>query len=602
MSNLHQMRQTSEALSAQSSFSMHGIGVSSGIAIGHAHLVSNALLEVVHYQLPNHFIDDEIKRFKNAILTVNKELEILRGSLSKNAPAELSAFINTHLMMLADKSLSEVPLEIIRKESCNAEWAIKLQMDDIVEQFEAIEDEYLRERKYDVVQVVERVIKVLLGHPSQAPNQGQNNLNQSKQQQESAIILVAHDISPADAIQFKQHHFAAFITDVGGATSHTAILARSLNIPSIVALQRARDLINDGELIIVDGTLGVVIVNPSKEILAEYELRQNQWAIEQQKLKRIKSTKAVTMDGTAIDLFANIEGPEDVDAVKASGATGIGLYRTEFLFMNKREMPDEEEQFQAYKKVAEAMHQLPVTIRTLDLGADKQMNPDSVNDCANPALGLRAVRLCLAEPQIFHTQLRALLRASHFGHIKILVPMLSTLSELRQTKLLLERAKLSLRKENIPFDENIALGGMIEVPAAAINAEAFAKELDFLSIGTNDLIQYTLAIDRTDDAVAHLYNPLHPSVLKLISITIKAGEKLGKSVSVCGEMAGDAKLTKLLIGMGLRQLSMHPSNVLSVKQQVLHSQMSKLIINARKVLSHTDLEKIEPLVSKFNLH
>lgn len=602
MSNLHQMRQTSETLSAQSSFSMHGIGVSSGIAIGHAHLVSNALLEVVHYQLPNHLIDDEITRFKNAILTVNKELEILRGSLSKNAPAELSAFINTHLMMLADKSLSEVPLEIIRKESCNAEWAIKLQMDDIVEQFEAIEDEYLRERKYDVVQVVERVIKVLLGHPSQAPNQGQNNLNQSKQQQESAIILVAHDISPADAIQFKQHHFAAFITDVGGATSHTAILARSLNIPSIVALQRARDLINDGELIIVDGTLGVVIVNPSKEILAEYELRQNQWAIEQQKLKRIKSTKAVTMDGTAIDLFANIEGPEDVDAVKASGATGIGLYRTEFLFMNKREMPDEEEQFQAYKKVAEAMHQLPVTIRTLDLGADKQMNPDSVNDCANPALGLRAVRLCLAEPQIFHTQLRALLRASHFGHIKILVPMLSTLSELRQTKLLLERAKLSLRKENIPFDENIALGGMIEVPAAAINAEAFAKELDFLSIGTNDLIQYTLAIDRTDDAVAHLYNPLHPSVLKLISITIKAGEKLGKSVSVCGEMAGDAKLTKLLIGMGLRQLSMHPSNVLSVKQQVLHSQMSKLIINARKVLSHTDLEKIEPLVSKFNLH
>jgi len=602
LSNLNQMRQTSEALLTQSSFSMHGIGVSSGIAIGHAHLVSNALLEVVHYQLPHQLIDEEIIRFKNAILTVNKELEILRGSLSKNAPAELGAFINTHLMMLADKSLSEVPVEIIRKENCNAEWAIKQQMDDIVEQFDAIEDEYLRERKHDVVQVVERVIKVLLGHPSQAPNQDQNNLNQSKQQQESAIILVAHDISPADAIQFKQHHFAAFITDVGGATSHTAILARSLNIPSIVALQRARDLINDGELIIVDGTLGVVIVNPSKEILAEYELRQNQWAIEQQKLKRIKSTKAVTIDGTAIDLFANIEGPEDVDAVKASGATGIGLYRTEFLFMNKREMPDEEEQFQAYKKVAEAMHQLPVTIRTLDLGADKQMNPDSVSDCANPALGLRAVRLCLAEPHIFHTQLRALLRASHFGHIKILVPMLSTLSELRQTKLLLERAKLSLRKENIPFDENIALGGMIEVPAAAINAEAFAKELDFLSIGTNDLIQYTLAIDRTDDAVAHLYNPLHPSVLKLISITIKAGEKLGKSVSVCGEMAGDAKLTKLLIGMGLRQLSMHPSNVLSVKQQVLHSQMSKLISNARKVLSHTDLEKIEPLVSKFNQH
>lgn len=578
-----------------SSFSIHGIGVSSGIAIGHAHLVSNALLEVVHYQLPVQLVGNEVARFSDAILIVKKDLETIRGTLSKNAPAELGAFINTHLMILADKSLSEVPKDIIRKERCNAEWAIKQQMDDIVEQFEAIEDEYLRERKHDVVQVVERVIKVLLGHPSQAPNQ-----TKEKQQQESATILVAHDISPADAIQFKQHHFAAFITDVGGVTSHTAILARSLNIPSIVALQRARDLINDGELIIVDGSLGVVIVNPSKDILAEYELRQNQWMLEQQKLKRIKSAKAVTMDGTTIDLYANIEVPEDVAAVKASGATGIGLYRTEFLFMNKREMPDEEEQFQAYKKVAEAMHGLPVTIRTLDLGADKQMNPDSVSNCANPALGLRAVRLCLSEPQIFHTQLRALLRASHYGNIKILIPMLSTLAELRQTKLLLERAKLSLRKQNIPFDENIALGGMIEVPAAAINAEAFAKELDFLSIGTNDLIQYTLAIDRSDDAVAHLYNPLHPSVLKLISITIKAGMKLGKSVAVCGEMAGDAKLTKLLIGMGLRQLSMHPSNILSVKQQVLHSEITKLNSDARKVLSHTDLEKIEPLVAKFN--
>ena len=573
---------------------MHGIGVSGGIAIGRAHLVSNALLEVVHYQLPQHLVDDEIKRFDDAVNSVKKDLEVIRNSLSKNAPAELSAFIGTHLMMLADKSLSEIPKELIRKEQCNAEWAIKQQMDDIVAQFEAIEDAYLRERQHDVVQVVERVIKVLLGHP--AP--GQTKIKQN----ENAVILVAHDISPADAIQFKQHNFAAFITDVGGVTSHTAILARSLNIPSIVALQRARDLINDNETIIVDGSLGVVIVNPSAEILAEYKLRQEQFELEQQKLKRIKSTKAVTMCGMAIELHANIEVPEDVAAVKASGATGIGLYRTEFLFMNKREMPDEEEQFQAYKQVAEAMQGMPVTIRTLDLGADKQMNPDTVSNCANPALGLRAVRLCLSEPQIFHTQLRALLRASHFGNIKILIPMLSTLGELRQTKLLLERAKLSLRKQNIPFNENITLGGMIEVPAAAINAEAFAKELDFMSIGTNDLIQYTLAIDRTDDEVAHLYNPLHPSVLKLISITIKAGAKLGKPVAVCGEMAGDAKLTKLLIGMGLRQLSMHPSNVLSVKQQILRSQMTKLNSNARKVLSYSDLEKIEPLVAKFNLY
>lgn len=580
------------------SFSIHGVGVSSGIAIGHAHLVSNALLEVVHYQLPKHLIDDEIKRFDNAIATVISDLEQIRNSLRNNAPAELGAFIGTHLMMLADKSLSETPRDIIRNEQCNAEWAIKLQMDDIVDQFEQIEDEYLRERKQDVVQVVERVIKVLLGHPSQLKTQQQT----SAIHQERKLILVAHDISPADAIQFKQHQFAAFITDVGGVTSHTAILARSLNIPSIVALQKARDLINDGELIIVDGHQGVVIVNPDKSILTEYKLRQEQWELEQQKLQRIKFTKAVTIDGADIELFANIEVPEDVAAVKASGATGIGLYRTEFLFMNKREMPDEEEQFIAYKTVAEAMKGAVVTIRTLDLGADKQMNPDSIVNCANPALGLRAVRLCLSEPQIFNTQLRALLRASHYGNVKILIPMLSTLAELRQTRLLLERAKLSLRNQNIPFNENIELGGMIEIPAAALNAEAFAKELDFLSIGTNDLIQYTLAIDRTDDTVAHLYNPLHPSVLKLISMTIKAGEKLGKSVSVCGEMAGDAKLTKLLIGMGLRQLSMHPSHVLSVKQQILHSELSKVSANARKVLGHTDIEKIEPLVAKFNLH
>lgn len=570
------------------SFSIHGVGVSSGIAIGRAHLVSNALLEVVHYQVTPDLVEEEIQRFSEAIQTVKHDLEQVRAQLPKNAPAELAAFISTHLAMLNDKSLSEAPKEIIRNEQCNAEWAIKQQMDDIVEQFDAIEDAYLRERKHDVVQVVERIIKVLLGHPSQSPSQ-----SKEKQQQENATILVAHDISPADAIQFKQHQFAAFITDVGGVTSHTAILARSLNIPSIVALQRARDLINDGEIIIVDGTLGVVIVSPSKEILAEYELKQDQWQLEQQKLQRIKSTKAVTMDGTGIDLYANIEVPEDVITVKASGATGIGLYRTEFLFMNRREMPDEEEQFIAYKHVAEAMQGMPVTIRTLDLGADKQMNPDTVSNCANPALGLRAVRFCLSEPQVFHTQFRALLRASHYGNIKILIPMLSNLTELRQSKTLLERAKESLRKEGTPFNENVSLGGMIEVPAAAINAEAFAKELDFLSIGTNDLIQYTLAIDRTDDAVAHLYNPLHPAVLKLIHMTIQAAEKYNIGLSICGEMAGDIKLTRLLIGMGMRQLSMHPSNILSVKQQILHSQMTRLNKQVKKLLNLREIEKIE---------
>ncbi|BEV09375.1 phosphoenolpyruvate--protein phosphotransferase [Methylophilus sp. DW102] len=577
------------------SFSMHGVGVSSGIAIGHAHLISHALLEVVHFKIEASAIDEEIARFERAIGLVKHDLEQLKAQLPKNAPAELSAFINTHLAMLTDKSLSEAPKAIIRNELCNAEWALKQQMDDIVAQFDAIEDAYLRERKQDVVQVVERVIKVLLGRDQLAASE-----KKLQARQERAMILVAHDVSPADAIQFKHHQFAAFITDVGGVTSHTAILARSLNIPSIVALQRARDLINDGELMIVDGSEGVVIVNPDPEVLAEYQLKQNQWQLAQQKLQRIKTTKAVTVDGVAIDLLANIEVPDDVVAAKASGAVGVGLYRTEFLFMNRTEMPDEQEQFEAYKHVAEAMKGQPVTIRTLDIGADKQLNPDEVVTAINPALGLRAVRYCLAEPHIFHSQFRALLRASHYGQVKILIPMLSNLAELRQTKLLFARAKESLRQQGIPFDEQVPIGGMIEVPAAAINADAFAQELDFLSIGTNDLIQYTLAIDRADDAVAHLYNPLHPAVLRLIQMTIAAAAKYDKPVSVCGEMAGDIKLTRLLVGMGMRQLSMHPAHILSVKSQILQSEENVLAKQAKKILSLNDLEKIDPLIKKLN--
>jgi len=573
------------------SFTMHGIGVSSGIAIGHAHLVSHALIEVAHYQVPKTLIPQEIERFEQAIQTVKQDLEIVRQQLPERAPAELSAFLNTHLMILADHSLSDAPKAIIISEQCNAEWALKQKMDELVTQFDKIDDEYLRERKHDVVQVVERIIKVLLGHPREV----------ALKEASSPTILVAHDLSPADAIQFKQHKFGAFITDVGGATSHTAILARSLNIPSIVALQKARDLVRDGELIIVDGHQGVVIVNPDKSTLEEYKLRQEQWELEQQKLKRLKLNKAITLDGTAIELHANIEVPEDVAQVRAAGATGIGLYRTEFLFMNRQEMPDEEEQFIAYRKVAEDMKGLPVTIRTLDLGADKEMNPDTARSCTNPALGLRAIRLCLSEPQIFHTQLRAILRASHYGNIKILIPMLSSVTELRQSIVLLERAKQSLRTQKIDFKEDIEIGGMIEIPAAALCAEAFAKELDFLSIGTNDLIQYSLAIDRTDDAVSHLYNPLHPAILQLIEMTIRAGTKLSKPVSICGEMAGDAKLTRLLLGLGLRQFSMHPSNILTVKRQILQSDLAKINPGARKILGTQDIDRIEPLVQKLNL-
>ncbi len=571
-------------------FSIHGTGVSNGIAIGKAHLISNALLEVVQYDIEIKDIPHEIKRFEDAIAAVKIELNKIKSQLPSDSPGELSAFIDTHLMILKDKSLSFLPKTIIEHEKCNAEWAIKKQMDSVVKQFDQIEDQYLRERKQDVIQVVERVIKILLGHSNQV----------AVKNKEKLTILVAHDISPADALHFKNHKYAAFITDGGGVTSHTAILSRSLNIPSIVALQNARTLIRDNDLIIVDGAQGVVIVNPTLEIQNYYKTLQDSWSDAQEKLQRIKTKKSITKDGALIHLFANIEVPNDIISVNVSGATGIGLFRTEFLFMNRQDMPDEEEQFQAYKRVAEAMGKRPVTIRTLDSGADKQTALNNKKISPNPALGLRAIRLCLSEPKIFMIQLRAILRASQFGNIKILFPMLSSISELRQTKLLLERAKASLRKDKIKFNEEILIGGMIEIPAAAISADIFAQELDFLSIGTNDLIQYALAIDRTDDAVSHLYNPLHPAVLKLIALTIKSAHKYKKSIAICGEMAGEPKLTKLLIGMGVEQLSMHPSHILSVKQQVLNSSIKNIKPSVLRLLNLNEVDKIETLLKKIN--
>ena len=571
-------------------FSIHGIGVSNGIAIGRAHLISNALLEVVQYDIEIKNIPLEVKRFEDAIAAVRVELNKIKSQLPSDSPKELSAFIDTHLMILNDKSLSSLPKSIIENEKCNAEWAIKKQMDSVVNQFDQIEDQYLRERKQDVIQVVERVIKILLGHSNQI----------AAKNKEKLTILVAHDISPADALHFKNHKYAAFVTDGGGVTSHTAILSRSLNIPSIVALQNARTLIRDNDLIIVDGSQGVVIVNPTLEIQKYYKSLQDSWSDEQEKLQRIKTKKSITKDGALIHLFANIEVPNDIISVNASGATGVGLFRTEFLFMNRQDMPDEEEQFQAYKKVAEAMGKRPVTIRTLDSGADKQTALNNKKISPNPALGLRAIRLCLSEPKIFMTQLRAILRASQFGNIKILFPMLSSISELRQTKLLLERAKASLRKDKVKFNEKILIGGMIEIPAAAISADIFAQELDFLSIGTNDLIQYALAIDRTDDAVSHLYNPLHPAVLKLIALTIKSAHKYKKSIAVCGEMAGEPKLTKLLISMGVEQLSMHPSHILSVKEKVLNSSIKNIKSSVLRLLNLNEVDKIETLLKKIN--
>jgi phosphotransferase system enzyme I (PtsI) len=572
------------------SFTLHGIAVSSGIAIGHAHLISHTSLEVAHYVLPKQFIDEEIARFDAAFQATRNEFSNLRNIRPAHAAAEFDAFLELHQMILDDPLLSVAPREMISKEGCNAEWALKTQTETLVSQFNEFEDAYLRERQTDVTQVAERLLKQLLGHPGHQPPSARHDVE---------TILVAHDLSPADLIQFKPHQYAAFITDVGGATSHTAIVARSLNTPCVVGLHHARELIREDDLLILDGEQGVLIVNPDKPMLAEYKLRQSAWELERKKLKRLRTARANTLDGTLIELYANIEKPEDIAEVKENGATGIGLFRSEFLFLNRDNLPDEEEQFAAYRAVATGMEGQSVTIRTFDLGGDKQLN-GTKHASNNPALGLRAIRFCLAEPQLFRVQLRALLRATHYGNVNILIPMLSGVSELNQTLQFIAATKQNLDEEGIPYDREVKIGGMIEIPAAALTLNVFAKKLDFLSVGTNDLIQYTLAIDRTDEEVAHLYDPLHPAVLNLLFHIISTSNKLGVPISVCGEMAGELAYTRLLLGFGLRQFSMFSAQVPSIKQRVLTTNLPEITTLTQKILRAEDPMKIRELLGKLN--
>ncbi len=572
-------------------FVLHGVAVSAGITIGHAHLVSSARLEAAHYEIPEASIQAEIFRFDAAIARAKQELAALEGQIPDDAPGEFAAFINLHRMILEDSSLSQAPRELIRERRTNAEWALVQQMEKLVAQFEEMEDPYLRERRQDIEQVVERVLKALAGA------QGKSEPLPSA---EHNLIVVAHDLSPADMILFKRHKFGGFVTDVGGVTSHTAIVARSLNIPALVGLHHARHMIRENDLLIVDGLQGVLVVDPDPVVLGEYRLRQTQHGLERQKLKRLKSTPSATLDGTPVELFANIELPQDIGEVQESGAQGVGLFRTEFLFMNRKVLPGEDEQFEAYRTVAKAMEGRPVVIRTLDLGADKAIAEGGPVEMPNPALGLRAIRYCLAEPQLFLAQLRAILRASTAGKIKILLPMLAHAHEIDQSLSMVKQAKQQLEDKGIAYDKSIEVGGMIEVPAAALALPMFMRRLDFLSIGTNDLIQYTLAIDRTDDAVAHLYDPLHPAVLHLIAHTIQAANRGGTPVAVCGEMAGEPGLTRLLLGFGLRNFSMHAQQLLAIKERVLRTNLAEAQPLAQRVLRQSDPAKTRELLVKLN--
>ena len=573
-------------------FVLHGLAVSSGITVGRAHLVSTARLEVAHYEVAADAIEAEIARFDAAMRTAQDELQALEGHIAPDAPAELEAFLNLHRMILSDSALAQAPRELIRTRRCNAEWALVQQMEQLAGRFDEIDDPYLRERKADVEQAVERVLKTLMGGRA---------LTAPAQAEEQKLIVVAHDLSPADMILFKRHSYGGFVTDVGGVTSHTAIVARSLGIPAVVGLHHAHRTISEGELLIVDGVQGLLVVNPDPMVLAEYRGRQAELKERRHKLKRLKTTPAATRDGTPIELFANIELPQDTAEVLEAGAEGVGLFRTEFLFLNRKDLPEEDEQFEAYRQVAHAMQGRPVVLRTLDVGADKAMGgAESASNMPNPAMGLRAIRFCLAEPQMFLTQLRAILRASHYGKVRVLLPMVAHAHEIDQTFALLAQARAQLDSRGLPYDRGIEVGGMIEIPAAALSLPMFMKRLDFLSIGTNDLIQYTLAIDRTDDAVAHLYDPLHPAVLALVAGTIQSATRGGVPVAVCGEMAGDLRLTRLLLGLGLRNFSMHPSQLLPTKERILQTDLSKVKALARRVLRAADPLKTRDLLAKLN--
>ena len=573
-------------------FSVHGLAVARGIAIGRAVLVASSRVDVAHYFIQAEQVPAEIERMRSARDAVIDELQRLQRDMPKDAPHELAALLDVHLMLLMDDELNASVAHWIKDRLYNAEWALTSQLEIIARQFDEMDDPYLRERKADVEQVAERLLQSLKGTGSLVAKVARPARPQQELQlgdTDVPLVLVAHDLSPADMLQFKQSIFTGFVTDVGGKTSHTAIVARSLDIPAVVGARTASQLIKQDDWVIIDGDAGVVIVDPSPIILADYGFKQRQGDLERERLARLRHTPAITLDGQKIELLANIEMPEDTGAAITAGAVGVGLFRSEFLFMGRQgDLPGEDEQYEAYRRAVDGMNGLPVTIRSVDVGADKPLD-EARHDAAhlNPALGLRAIRWSLADPAMFLTQLRAILRAAAHGKVNLLIPMLAHGSEIRQTMALIDQARQELDRRGVAYGP-VRLGAMIEIPAAALSVRLFLKYFDFLSIGTNDLIQYTLAIDRADESVAHLYDPLHPAVLRLIADTIAECDRQGKGVSVCGEMAGDVAMTRLLLGLGLRSFSMHPSQILSVKHQVLRSDTAKLALWADQVLNSDD--------------
>ncbi len=576
--------------------SIQGVSVSRGIAIGQIHIVQHDQLDVREYSIRNSQLEDELSRFNNAIADARQQLRAIRDHIPVSTSVDISAFIDTHLLMLEDITLTEEPKRIIKERLCNAEWALKLQRDALVNVFNEMADAYLSTRRDDVDHVVNRILRVLLKQKPLLHEVPDDHLKNR--------IIMADDLTPADTVLMQHYGIAAFATEFGGPTSHTAILARSLGIPAVVGLHSARRFVKNDDLVIIDGSTGMLLVDPDKSTKSYYEKRQREAKRYYSSLGKLKNAPTESEDGIAITLTANIELPKDFETVRDVGAKGVGLYRTEFLYMNRETPPDEEEHFETYLNVLNALRGLPLTIRTLDLGADKQVDgagSQTGQSGLNPALGLRAIRLCLKEPELFRPQLRAILRASAHGPIKIMIPMLTNIQEMQQVLQMVEDIKADLGNQSIAYDSDIKIGGMIEVPAAAICADIFAKNLDFLSIGTNDLIQYTMAIDRVNDEVNYLYDPLHPAVLRLIESIIKAGKKANIPVSMCGEMAGDKEHTQLLLGLGLREFSVHTASLLEIKKIINNTNIDELGTLIKKVRNTSSGAEVSLLLQRLNI-
>jgi phosphotransferase system enzyme I (PtsI) len=573
---------------------IYGIGVSRGIAIGKIHRLASADIEVFEAVIPGDLIEDEVSRFRDAVHTARQQLKTIRTSIPKDTSVDIGAFIDTHLLMLEDSMLTVTPVELIRQRQCNAEWALKSQRDALTQIFNRMDDPYLRTRKDDIDHVITRIQGILRGEETYT------NLHDSEQLRDT--IVVAHDLTPAETALLHYQGIAGFVTESGGPLSHTAILARSLGLPAIVGTHVTPHRIQDGDTVILDGAQGILLTDVDSATLETYRRRQKDNRKRRTEFNHLKDKPPVTLDGTRISLLSNVELSDDVLATRSVAAEGIGLYRTEFLFMNRDDIPDENEQVEQYRDIINSLKGLPVTIRTLDLGADKNYGqarePDHI--VPNPALGLRAIRLCLKHPDLFRPQLRAILRASEHGPVRMMIPMLSSAHELDAVLALIEDVKYELRREGKTFNPDMPIGGMIEVPAAALSAGLFARKLDFLSIGTNDLVQYTLAIDRVDDEVTYLYDPLHPAVLRLIKMVLNAGEQWQTPVSMCGEMAGDPGYTRLLLGMGLRDFSVHPTSLLEVKDVIQHSRIDQATPIANEILDTDDPLTISELLTSLN--